>query len=276
MSTPEPIAAPPPPPEPERDTAAPRPPPPPEPERDTAAPHPPPPPTGRDPVWGSLDVLSMVALALPALVAATALVLGVSMVFGAPRSMKAPQVLAVQFLFWGFWFLALWGLIRGKHRRPFWRSLGWVALRERFWRSALVGVLTAGGVIVAGTLLRPPQIKMPLLELLRDPVSIFLVGFFAVTLGPLCEELAFRGFLLPWAIRTISAPPAIVLTALLFASLHGPEYAWSWQHVLLITCAGAAFGWMRYRTGSTAAATVMHAAYNMVFFIALLAQRQQL
>jgi membrane protease YdiL (CAAX protease family) len=43
--------------------------------------------------------------------------------------------------------------------------------------------------------------------------------------------------------------------------------------VLMITLAGAAFGWMRQRTGSTKAAAIMHASYNGVFFV-LLAMQQ--
>ena len=40
--------------------------------------------------------------------------------------------------------------------------------------------------------------------------------------------------------------------------------------------AGAAFGWMRHATGSTRAATIMHASYNALFFFALFAQRKDL
>ncbi len=43
--------------------------------------------------------------------------------------------------------------------------------------------------------------------------------------------------------------------------------------LVIIFFAGAAFGWMRHRTGSTAAAALMHAGYNLVFFAGLLAQR---
>jgi len=233
-------------------------------------------PPERSPVWDSLDVFFMAAVTLPALAAGMLLAWVLFQVAPVPRLGRAVQVLAAQFLFWGLWLLALYGLLRGRYGRPFWRSLAWFKPPRGLWASAGLGVLTALGVIVAGAMLRPPRIEMPLMELLRDPASVLLVGSFAVTLGPLCEELAFRGFLLPWLIRVISAGPAILITALLFAALHGPEYAWSWQHVALITAAGAAFGWVRYRSGSTAAATVMHAAYNLVFFLALLAQTGQL
>ena len=114
---------------------------------------------------------------------------------------------------------------------------------------------------------------MPLTELLRERASLVWVGCFAITLGPLWEELAFRGFLMPLLVRSLTVAPAILLTALLFAGLHGPEYAWSWKHLALITVAGTAFGWMRHHASSTAAATVMHAGYNLVFFLGMLVPR---
>lgn len=226
----------------------------------------------RYPFWGAVDVLFMLGLALPALAAAGLAVAAASLLVPAWRSWRAAQVLAMQFLFWGLWFLALRFLIRFKYGRRFWASLAWVRPPGGYAHAASLGALTAGVVIAGAALLRPPQVPMPLLELLKDPYSLALVGVFAVTLGPLCEELAFRGFLLPWLARLLKPAPAVLATGLLFALLHGPEYAWSWQHVLLIAVAGAAFGFVRLRTGSTAAAAAMHAAYNLVFFIALLAQ----
>jgi membrane protease YdiL (CAAX protease family) len=97
---------------------------------------------------------------------------------------------------------------------------------------------------------------------------MILVGIFAVTLGPLCEELAFRGFLQPLLVRSVGAALGIFLTSVPFGLLHLQEYSWSWRHALLITLAGCAFGVVRYRTRSTAVAAVMHAAYNSTFFIA--------
>ena len=61
----------------------------------------------------------------------------------------------------------------------------------------------------------------------------------------------------------------ILLAAIPFGLLHFPEYGNSWRHALLISGAGVAFGWMRQVTGSTKASTLMHAAYNALFFAAL-------
>jgi hypothetical protein len=113
-------------------------------------------------------------------------------------------------------------------------------------------------------------------QLLSDRTSVLLVAVFGITLGPLCEELAFRGFMQPLLVRSLGAAPGVILAAVPFGLLHLQQYGFSWRHGLLITAAGAGFGWMRHRSGSTRASTIMHAAYNTTFFLALLAQRKDL
>jgi membrane protease YdiL (CAAX protease family) len=91
-------------------------------------------------------------------------------------------------------------------------------------------------------------------------------------LGPLFEELLFRGFLQPLLQRALGPWPAIFLAATGFAVLHGAQYKWSWQHLLLVGWAGVAFGYARYTTGSTAAAALLHGGYNLTFFVGYLIQ----
>jgi membrane protease YdiL (CAAX protease family) len=74
---------------------------------------------------------------------------------------------------------------------------------------------------------------------------------------------------MPLAIRSLGVATGIILSALPFAILHGPEYAWTWQYVTLIGFAGAIFGCVRYYTGSTLASAAMHSTYNLTFFAAL-------
>jgi len=85
-----------------------------------------------------------------------------------------------------------------------------------------------------------------------------------------CEELAFRGFLMPLLVRSFGAAIGIAGAAIPFALLHGDQYAWTWQYVLLVALAGVAFGWLRYRTGSTMASALMHSTYNATFYAAFL------
>jgi len=236
---------------------------------------PPAPPKQRDePFWGYRDLALLIGMALPSLVAAAAIVMIIAAAAGSP-SRTAATVLGVQFLGYGFWFVCLYALLKLRYNRPFWASLAWRRPAGRLSGFLAAGAVLALVVAALGVLLRTPDIDMPIKELLRDKTSVALVGLFAVTLGPLCEELIFRGFLQPLFARSLGAA-AIPVTAALFAIPHGPQYAWSWQHVVLITLAGAAFGWVRFRTGSTLAAAVMHAGYNFVFFVALVARWEEL
>ncbi len=232
----------------------------------------PPRPEPAYPFWTYRDVGALLGLIIPVLVAAAVIVnLLRSAIPGFPQALAA-GLLLTQFLGFGLWFLCLWALFRLRYRRPFWASLGWRRPARGLGSYAVWGPLLALGVALVGALLRTPDIQMPMKQLLADRQSLVLVGVFAITLGPLCEELAFRGFLLPLPARTFGEAGGVLLIAGLFSLVHGPQYAWSWRHLILITGAGAAFGFVRLRSGSTLAATVMHATYNLTFFIAYLSQ----
>ena len=235
-------------------------------------------PAGEFPFWGYGDLGLMFALALVAGVAVQELRVAELLARGALRHLpgegntQAGIALTSQFLAFGIWFTCMWGLFRLRYRRPFWQSLAWVKPPRPLLLYAVYGPALALAVALLGAAMQTPEIEMPMKEMLRDRASLVLVGLFATTLGPLCEELAFRGFVLPLLARSFGPVMGIVTTSLVFALLHGPQYAWSWRHVLLITLAAAAFGLVRLRAGSTLAATVMHATYNLTFFLAYLAQ----
>ncbi|MCL6546301.1 MAG: CPBP family intramembrane metalloprotease [Bryobacteraceae bacterium] len=221
-----------------------------------------------EPFWGYADLFLFLAAAVPSLLVAALAAKSVLLLLGRHADNQTPVLLASQFLGYLLWFAFLYGLLRFKYGRPFWSSLGWVGFGEQFAARLMAGVALAFGIAIAGALLRTPDIDMPMKRLLSDPLSIVLIGVTAATIGPVCEEIAFRGFLMPLLVRTLGAPAGILLSSVPFALLHGPQYGWSWRHVLLITAAGAAFGYTRHRTGSTAAAAVVHASYNTTFFLA--------
>lgn len=236
------------------------------------------PPATREayPFWGYQDLAILAGLALPSLMVAIAVVKLLGML--APGSLAAPAVgvLLLQFIAFGLWFFCLNGLFRLRYNKPFWPSLAWIRPDRGMFLFIALGPVLALVVVFLGAALRTPDIEMPMKELLNDRLSLALVGIFAVTLGPLCEELAFRGFLLPLLARSLGAVVAVLLTAVIFSAMHGPQYAWSWQHLVLITLAGAVFGWVRLGSGSTAATVVVHAGYNLTFFVAYMAQWREL
>jgi membrane protease YdiL (CAAX protease family) len=166
-------------------------------------------------------------------------------------------------------FGALIAMFRLHYGRPFLRSVGWVQPRHPLGVLVLLGFATALGVQFIGLMIQTPTTTNPMMQLLHDRAAVVLIGIFGVTIGPVCEELAFRGLLQPLLVRSLGVAPGIIAAAIPFGLLHLPEYAYSWQHGVLITLAGSAFGWVRHSTGSVKAASVMHAAYNGFLFLAL-------
>lgn len=95
--------------------------------------------------------------------------------------------------------------------------------------------------------------------------SVFGVGGFGlllsvialVVLGPIAEELVFRGVLLGSFGAQWGMWPAIVATAVLFAAYH----ATAWTMVPLFVL-GVALGWLAWSRGSVRSAIALHALYN--------------
>jgi membrane protease YdiL (CAAX protease family) len=230
-------------------------------------------PTPRVPFWDFLDLGFLISLCLPALLVSVLLVRAISQLL--PPG-KPFQGLLVQLVWYGLVFGSLAALLHLRYRQPFWRSLGWKFRAPSAVLSFFIGPLLAIAVGLLGAILRTPEIPLPFQQMFDDRRTMLLFALFVVVLGPLCEELAFRGFLMPLLVRSLGAASGIVVTGLLFGSLHGYEYSWSWRHMLLITIAGTVFGWVRYKTGSTAASTFMHSSYNLMQFGAFLAQSRNI
>jgi len=185
---------------------------------------------------------------------------------------NAVRALAFQSAIYALLVGALYMVIAFRYRRPFWQSMGWVAPQQGKWWCILGGPALAIGLSILGVVLRTPAIPTPVESLISGPGSLFLVAFFAVVLGPVFEELLFRGFLQPLLQGAVGAWAAIVLAAAGFALLHGQEYQWAWQQLLVIGLAGMAFGYARHKTGSTAAGALLHGGYNLTFFVGYLIQ----
>lgn len=228
--------------------------------------------TGRpNPFWNYQDLFLFLACGFPCLMAAGFIAFAGAVVF--PFASEGVRLVMAQFVGYALWFAALWLILNSRYHAPFWRSLEWNWPAGRALSFFAGGVFVAVMVGVTGSLLKTPTLDSPMEKLMDDPMSGPLIALFAVTLGPVCEELAFRGFLLPLVARSFGNVAGIVISAIPFALLHGPQYSWSWRHVLLVMAAGAVFGWIRISTGSTGASTMVHAGYNGMFIAIWLATR---
>jgi membrane protease YdiL (CAAX protease family) len=122
------------------------------------------------------------------------------------------------------------------------------------------GWFLGSAVFAAARALAPPALvqRFDLTRLFEgSPVQAAAFAVAAALVAPLCEEVAFRGYLLSaWLSRH---PPALAIggSALLFAALHlDPIRAPS---LLLL---GALYAWLSWRTGSIWPAVIAHATNN--------------
>jgi membrane protease YdiL (CAAX protease family) len=161
--------------------------------------------------------------------------------------------------------------------QPLLRSLGWV--RQPFGTVHLAAwglLLFAAGVVLQIVLRMPDNSDTPFEKMLySDHFSPFVLAVFGVTLGPVIEELLFRGLLQPVLVSAIGVFPGILTTSVLFAALHLQQNALIWQSGVIIGIAGFGFGVIRHITGSTRASSIAHVAYNALPFAITLIQGAQ-
>ncbi|MGA3025070.1 MAG: type II CAAX endopeptidase family protein [Bryobacteraceae bacterium] len=221
-----------------------------------------------DAFWSYQDLALFVSFTFLSAMASTLLVILLRL-----HSMVL-RVMLLQMFLYVFVVGSLYAILRLRYRQPFWRALGMRYPDKRAWVWAFAGPALAILLGIVAVLLRAPQIQLPFQDFLRNPLTTAALGVLVVLLGPLCEELVFRGFLMPLLVRSLTAVPGILLAAVLFGCMHGPEYHWSWRHVLLISLAGVAFGYARQLARSTTASFLMHATFNLTQFAAFLFSQQ--
>jgi membrane protease YdiL (CAAX protease family) len=231
-------------------------------------------PIATGPFFDYTDVFLFAGLCIPCLFIAFLLVRTARLFTHIPTPM---QLLLVQSVWYFLVFGSLAALFRFRYDRPFWQSLGWRPISFLAAAGAiLAGPLLALSVGLLGSALRTPEINLPFEEMLGSSATKVLLGMLVVILGPIAEELAFRGFLMPVLIRSLGAAGGVILTGIIFGSVHGYEYQWSWQYMLLISLVGCVLGWTKYKTQSTVASALMHSTFNLTQFAAFLVQQRGL
>ena len=178
-------------------------------------------------------------------------------------------------------------------RKSFFAGLEWraAAATRHIWR--LVGAASACFIgAMADQFLMPGPTNTPIDETFRMPGAVWLLFAFGVTLAPLMEEIAYRGFLLPaccttfdWTMERLtkkaplpldedgfprwSAPAMIfasVLVSIPFALMHGEQTAYSIGPFLLLVAISLVLCWVRLAMRSLAASVLVHSTYNLLLF----------
>src|SRR5579863_8285045 len=223
-------------------------------------------PERREPVWDYLDLALFLGAILPSLALAALFSRTTRMVAPAYFGSDAVRTLVFQSFMYVFLVGALYLVIAWRYGEPFLPSLGWTFPIPRALLVLVAGPVLAIALSALGAVLRTPSDSSEIEVLIKSRASLAAVMLFGVVLAPIFEEMLFRGFLFPLLARSMGPWLGILLTAVPFALLHGAQNHWAWQPVALIGIAGIAFGYVRYKTGSTTTAFLMHSAYNAMGF----------
>lgn len=229
----------------------------------------------QNPPWSGWDVLRILLMALGALFLSF-----VALAFVVPgRDVRArlntldarPELLIIgqmvaYLLILGYMYV----LVTRERRQPrFWQAVSW-NWPSSAWTFLVLGFLIQVVFLVVERFLPFPK-QMPFDAVLKRPFSIVLISLFSVTLGPLMEEMFFRGFFYPVLKRRVGVATAIIATAFPFALMHAAQYGNSWASVLLIFVVGVALAAVRENSNSLGASFLVHVGYNGTIMVILFA-----
>lgn len=242
-------------------------------------------PIGDDrPHWAYGEVLLLVMVAVVALIASGQIGLTLYMRTVGGTDMRAAitamssdpyWALAVQGGAWLPVFLYIYFVVVRKYKRRFREGVGWLALRHPATHYFGVGVFLVFSVTVMAMVVEIPAKAYPMLELFKDPDALWVLGAFGVLVAPAIEEIVFRGFLYAALEHVHGTGVAVIATSALFSFVHGSQYGWQWQNLLILLWVGLILGAIRAQTQSTKATTLVHASYNgLLFAILILAPDQ--
>ncbi len=232
----------------------------------------PPPKANENPVFTGWDVLQIAGLTvLLALFAMPLVTISAAKIFVYPHehwlevAQKPVLALASQFIAYIIVALAMIVLVEGKYRTRFWPAIRWN------W-PGIAGLNLVGiGVLMLafdylGRFFPMPK-NTPFDQFFDRPLDAYLTAVFAVTFGPLMEELFFRGMLYPVLARRLGAIAGIFITAVLFGLMHFAQYGRSWGAVLIIFLVGVVLTTIRAVTKSVASSFLAHVGYNTTLMV---------
>ena len=228
------------------------------------APEPRPPKAGENPVWTGWDVFLLAALTLGILFVAQVVIVLAARQFAYPHqwgdvAQKPALALLAELVAYAAVGVYMILLIEGKYHIRFWPAIRWNWPGAGGLKIVGIGVLMLG-LDALGRFLPMPK-TAPFDQFFDRPLDAYLTVAFAITLGPLMEELFFRGFLYPVLARRMGVIWGIVLTALPFGLMHYLQYR-SWSAVLIIILVGIVLTTVRAVTKSVASSFLAHVGYN--------------
>jgi membrane protease YdiL (CAAX protease family) len=99
-----------------------------------------------------------------------------------------------------------------------------------------------------------------------QPSQLVLLGLLIIGVGPMAEEVFFRGFIMSGLARSLGPRGGVLLSALIFSLAHVDPAVY-----LPIFVAGVLLAWLYMKTGSLLACFFAHGAQNAVAFAVIVA-----
>ena len=168
----------------------------------------------------------------------------------------------------------------------------WLAPKRWWYWIMLAGAAMSGLAQFAERFVKEPK-SSPLQQVFSTSHGAWLMTGLGVLLAPLAEEIAFRGFLLPalaigydwlamertpaglrqWQSSSLHSRAALIFATIFssipFALLHGQQLNYAWGALAVLYCVSLVLCFVRIRTNSVAASTLMHATYNLTVFVVM-------
>lgn len=218
-----------------------------------------------DPPWTGLDVVSILAVAVVALIVLPLLVVLIARALLFPKVavsdiIQVPEVvLTVQLLIYVVVFAVIYYLLLARTGR-FWQSLRWNWPTSTWAGFLILGALLYFALMGLSQLLPIPK-HLPIDRFFQTAREAGMMSLLSMTLAPLMEEIFFRGLLYPVLARRFGIAVSIFLTGAAFGILHGAQLKYSWA-VLIIFLVGMVLTTVRAFTKSVAASFLVHVGYN--------------
>jgi membrane protease YdiL (CAAX protease family) len=111
-----------------------------------------------------------------------------------------------------------------------------------------------------------PQMTVELVQNTSSPAQLWVLGFAAVVLAPIAEEVLFRGVLFTALRQRGHTTAAWLGTSLLFGAIH-----MNFAALLPLMFLALVFAWLYVRTGNLLASITAHCVFNGLNFWALVA-----
>ncbi len=160
----------------------------------------------------------------------------------------------------------MFSLAEDRYHRRFLEAISWNWPKGGWLKFMGLGVLLLAALEGLAHLLPIPK-NVPFDQFFKHPFEAYLTSLFAISVGPLMEELFFRGFLYPVLARRMGVVNAVILTAVGFGLIHALQLGFAWGLVLIIFLVGVVLTIVRALTHSVASGFVVHVSYNFTLTV---------